>query len=61
MARAVFNFIDADDSGELEPEEVMLFNKTVIGASKDVKAKEDARASIVKMINQCKSFFSSIF
>ena len=30
-ARMLFGFLDTDDSGELEPEEIYLFNRVLVG------------------------------
>ena len=61
VAQAVFWLLDVDDSGELEPDELLMFDKKVFGQSRDAKAKEDAMAKFTKSVNQVKDFFQSAF
>ena len=44
IAKALFNLIDLDGSGELEPAEIMAFDRAQMRTSPEVKAKQDAEA-----------------
>jgi len=61
MAKVIFAMLDADDSGELEPEELLIFDRRVVGASRDVKAAKDAQDQFWEIIKQAKLFFKSTF
>ena len=39
IANAVFALLDTDESGELEPDEIMVFDRAVMGQSREGKAK----------------------
>lgn len=41
LAKVVFNFMDTDESGELEPEEVHIFNRNMMGQSQEAQAKQE--------------------
>ena len=47
---AVFLLIDLDDSGELEPEEILdvFMERKLLGQSREEQAKQDAKATILK-------------
>jgi len=48
IAKSIFLLLDTDESGELEPQEIMMFDRRVMGQSREIKAKQDAQA----MFNQ---------
>lgn len=39
MAKALFLYFDQDESGEIEPEEITIFEKPMFGVSKEEKSK----------------------
>jgi len=55
----MFAFIDTDESGEIEPEELYLFNRMLLGQSRDEKAKEDVKALFDKFVGVLKGMLSS--
>lgn len=42
IARCLFALLDSDDSGELEPTEIEIFDRRIMGESREGKAKKDA-------------------
>ena len=59
-ARVLFCFLDTDESGELEPEELYLFNRMLLGQSKDEKAKEDLKVLFDKFCTTLRGMLSTI-
>ena len=58
LAQVLFEFLDADQSGELEPEEILLFMRAMVSEPKDEKLKDDAKAKFAKMISEGKAWFN---
>ena len=42
IARSLFALLDSDNSGELEPKEIEIFDRRMMGESREGKAKKDA-------------------
>ena len=42
IARCLFALLDSDNSGELEPTEIEIFDRRMMGESREGKAKKDA-------------------
>ena len=64
IAKSVFLLIDLDESGEIEPAELMVFDRAVMGQSREVKAKQDAEAqfrAFLKTLDGYKNSMLSIF
>ena len=55
----MFNLLDVDESGELEPEELLIFDRRVVGQSRDAKAKENFQAQINMVGNHIMQFLKS--
>lgn len=60
IAKALFNLIDLDESGELEPSEIMVFDRATMGQSREVKAKQDAEAMFKELLKTLDSYKNSI-
>ena len=60
ICKALFIFFDTDESGELEPEELSLFEKHVMGQSSDQKAQQDAKQLAIKYWKSTKQWFSEV-
>lgn len=60
LAHLLFEFLDADQSGELEPEEILLFMRAMMSEPTDEKLKDDAKAKFVKIINEGKAWFNKV-
>ena len=58
--QALFALFDADKSGELEPEELVIFSKETFGQSRDEKAKDEMAEYATKTIKKVKTWFSDI-
>ena len=59
---AVFRLVDLDDSGELEPEEILdvFMDRKQLGQSRDEQAKQDAMAAFWKNLNSLKGYVYEI-
>ena len=58
--QALFALFDQDKSGELEPEELVIFSKESYGQSRDEKAKDEMAEYATKTIKKIKTWFSDI-
>ena len=58
----MFLLIDLDDSGELEPEEILdvFMDRKLLGQSREEQAKQDAMDLIWKSWAQLKVFFKEL-
>lgn len=55
----LFAFIDADESGELEPEEIAIFQRPLLSQPKEEKAKADAKEKFNAAIASFKKMVTS--
>ena len=62
QATGVFLLIDLDDSGELEPEEILdvFMDRKLLGQSREEQAKQDAMAMVWKSWAQLKVFCNEL-
>ena len=60
VCQSLFGLLDIDNSGELEPQEVLNFNCNMIGKPKDQQAKEDATKKAQDAMKKAKQFFSNL-
>ena len=49
-AKAIFLLFDLDESGEIEPQEMSMFDRRVLATPKEVKSKEDVQFIIKKQL-----------
>lgn len=59
---SVFRLVDLDDSGELEPEEILdvFMDRKQLGQSRDEQAKQDAMVAFWKNLNSLKAYVYEI-
>ena len=59
---SVFSLVDIDESGELEPEEIMdvFMDRKQLGQSRDEQAKQDAIAIFWKNFNSLKAYMYEV-
>ena len=58
IARCLFALLDADNSGELEPNELEIFDRRMMGQSREAQAKKDAQDQIAKLMQGVKLWIS---
>ena len=59
LAKCIFLMLDYDDSGEIEPPELAIFDRAVMGKA-DRIAKDDAQKQLIKYLTSTKQFFRDI-
>ena len=60
ISRSIFLMLDVDESGELEPEEIMIFDRCVMGQSKEAQAKADFLQMVDKYAKATKMWLSDV-
>ena len=62
QTKAIFLLLDADDSGELEQEEVIgvLCDRQSLGQNKEAKAKDDAKQLVQKYLKKARKLFGEV-
>jgi len=60
IANVLFEFLDEDESGELEPEEIDLFMPVLMSEPKDEKIKAEAKAHFAEMVAGAKGWYNKI-
>ena len=48
IPKALFMLFDLDNSGEIEPSEIALFDRRLLAVSKEDKAKDDVKVMVLK-------------
>ena len=48
IPKALFMLFDLDNSGEIEPSEIALFDRRLLAVSKEDKAKDDLKVMVLK-------------
>ena len=57
MAKVLFLVFDQDESGEIEPDEITLFDGKIMSVAKEEKAKQDAVDIIKKQVQSLTMLF----
>lgn len=60
ITRIFFDYLDEDDSGELEPDELLAFQATSMGQSQETKAKDESIEKFNKFIAKMKKQFNEM-
>ncbi len=60
ITRIFFDYLDEDDSGELEPDELLAFEATSMGQSQESKAKNEGIEKFNKFIAKMKKQFNEM-
>ena len=60
ITRIFFDYLDEDDSGELEPDELLAFEATSMGQSQETKAKDESIEKFNKFIAKMKKQFNEM-
>ena len=57
---SLFSLLDTDDSGTLEPAEVIEFNRNIMGKPKDQQAKEDLAKKLEDYKKKARAFIKGM-
>ena len=57
IPKALFLLFDLDESGEIEPSEIALFDRRLLAVSKEEKAKDDLKILVAKQAFRFKTWF----
>lgn len=57
ICQSLFGLLDIDNSGELEPSEVLEFNRNMMGKPKDQQAKDDLQKKLQEYQKQARQLF----
>ena len=60
ICQALFGLLDIDGSGELEPSEVLQFNRNMMGKPMDQQAKDDAAKKLQEFKKQAKQLIQRL-
>ena len=60
LAKSLFLLLDIDESGEIEPSEILIFDRRIIGQSREAKAGADAKKQFDQFIKHFKPWISEI-
>ena len=60
MAKALFLYFDQDESGEIEPEEISMFEKPMFGVSQEEKQKQEALDFAKAKVKAARKWFADV-